>query len=149
MNNNQVAVITKNVSANDGRLDVGLLAVLLGKQKGHVIKKIERTFPKDALSKMESGCLQMGGKGAVRENRTLLLDKYQAVAVAAMYDPMISIGLLKALEAAIAGLNEVTEANTLGEAKSVAERVIGDIKSYQGCGYLSSDERHTAFKNLR
>lgn len=148
MNNNQVAVITKNVSANDGRLDVGLLAVLLGKTKGNVIRKIENTFPNELLIKMKSKVSQPVGFG-VRENKTLLLDKYQAVAVAAMYDPMISIGLLKALEAAIAGLNEVTEANTLGEAKSVAERVIGDIKSYQGCGYLSSDERHTAFKNLR
>lgn len=149
MNNNQVAVIAKNVTANDGRLDVGLLAVLLGKQKGHVIKKIQKSFPKELLSKMESGCLQMGGNGAVRQNKTLLLDKYQAVAVAAMYDPMISIGLLQALESALSGLNAVTNAATLGEAKAAAEVAMNNIKSYQGCGHLSSDERHTALKNLR
>lgn len=149
MNNNQVAVITKNVTANDGRLDVGLLAVLLGKRKDNVIRKIENTFPKDALLKMRDDKHSQQPNGGFKRDKTLLLDKYQAVAVAAMYDPMISIGLLQALEAAIAGLSAVTEANTLGEAKSVAERVIGDIRSYQGCGHLSSDERHTALKNLR
>ncbi|NWA64168.1 hypothetical protein HX773_25090 [Pantoea sp. B9002] len=149
MNNNQVAVITKNVTANDGRLDVGLLAVLLGKRKDNVIRKIENTFPKDALLKMRDDKHSQQPNGGFKRDKTLLLDKYQAVAVAAMYDPMISIGLLQALESALSGLNAVTNAATLGEAKAAAEVAMNNIKSYQGCGHLSSDERHTALKNLR
>ncbi|TSJ58136.1 hypothetical protein FND52_08905 [Atlantibacter subterranea] len=152
LSSNQLAVINKEFSDNNETLSAGLLARLLGKQKGHVIRKIESLFPKQLLSKMETNSYQIVGLGGMRENRDYRLNRKQAIALAMTYDVMLGMALVDALDNAIAGLNAVTEANTLEDAQSTAALALGAVKtslSYDNCDHLSSNERHTALKRLR
>lgn len=152
MNNNQIAVINTEFTKNDQKISVGTLAIILGKQKGHVVRKMEREFSPESLSQMENHCLvSNGGRGgvAVREVKDYLLPRKEAVALAMMYDINIGMALLDALETLAKALEDITEAETLGDAKTIAKTALSDPKSYLGCSYLSSDEKHTALKRLR
>lgn len=53
---------------------LGALAKGLGKQKGHVIRKLEGSFSQEHISNLESSYLQTIGNGATREVLTYMLD---------------------------------------------------------------------------
>lgn len=106
LNSSQVGFLKASMSGQDGLIEIGALAKILGKQKGNVIRKLEAQLPADALFKMRSGYLQQGGKNSVRENVTYHLDPKTAGALVMSYDMMLGIEVLTILQGALAELKK-------------------------------------------
>ncbi|EGB9135746.1 hypothetical protein H8O99_000151 [Escherichia coli] len=57
----QAAYLTRAMTTGGGLIELGELAKGLGKQKGHVVRKLESNFDPSLLSKMESKEIQVTG----------------------------------------------------------------------------------------
>ncbi|HGW6118435.1 hypothetical protein ACUNEK_05550 [Serratia sp. IR-2025] len=56
---NQIAYLNRAMTDGKGLIEIGELARGLGKQKGHVIRKLEKSFDAHELSKMERSDISM------------------------------------------------------------------------------------------
>ncbi|WP_409075725.1 hypothetical protein ACF2G4_06600 [Pantoea sp. C3] len=94
---NQIAYLNRAMTDGEGLIEIGELARGLGKQKGHVIRKLEKSFDESLLSKMESKDIQLTGFGK-REVKTYMLDYKTAGAIAMSYDLQLGLEVLNILE---------------------------------------------------
>ncbi|TNH42274.1 hypothetical protein [Photorhabdus luminescens] len=117
----QAAYLTRAMTTGGGLIELGELARGLGKQKGHVVKKLESNFNADALSKMESGYIQQGGKGASRTVKTYMLDYKTAGALAMSYDLQLGVEVLTLLEEAVQTIGVMTKAVQAGDTQAALE----------------------------
>ncbi|HGN0240654.1 TPA: hypothetical protein ACKRJR_000215 [Proteus mirabilis] len=121
---NQEAFLTRAIKSGEGRIEIGELATALGKQKGHMIRKLEKSFDTHELSKMETSTISMtylNGKQVQREVSTYMLDPKVAGALAMSYDLQLGVKVLTILEEAINTIEQVSKATTLSQAKEATE----------------------------
>ncbi|WHT00462.1 MAG: hypothetical protein LZT29_03529 [Pantoea stewartii] len=153
LSSGQIAYLHRAVTDGEGLIEIGELAKGLGKQKGHIVKKLQKSFDKDALSKMESGYIQKGGKGAQRTVSTYMLDYKTAGALAMSYDLQLGIEVLTILEDSLKTIQAMTieaaKGNTAGvlrEAASFSERYRARLEYRPGAS--ENEDRSTALKRL-
>ncbi|CAI0817122.1 hypothetical protein [Serratia quinivorans] len=111
---NQTAYLRRAMTEGNGLIEIGELAKSLGKQKGHIIRKLEGMFPQSLLSKMETKVRQRTGFGE-RTVSTYMLDRMTAGALAMSYDGMLGIEVLTILEEAVTTINKADEALKAGD----------------------------------
>jgi len=56
---NQIAYLNRAMTDGEGLIEIGELAKGLGKQKGHIVKKLQKSFDDTELSKMERSEISM------------------------------------------------------------------------------------------
>lgn len=149
----QTAYLSRAVTEGNGLIEIGELAKGLGKQKGHVIRKLEGMFPPDWLSKMETQNQIISGKGRSQAVKTYMLDRKTAGALAMSYDGMLGIEVLTILEEAINAVNKADAALKAGNHEA-AQKALSTFRE-QRVAYLQykqdgteADDRRTALARI-
>ncbi|HFS3874008.1 TPA: hypothetical protein ACHY0R_001092, partial [Escherichia coli] len=108
----QAAYLTRAMTTGGGLIELGELAKGLGKQKAHVVRKLEANFDKERLSKMETHLTVMGGnhKNVAQTVKTYMLDYKTAGALAMSYDLQLGVEVLTLLEEAVQTIGAMTGA---------------------------------------
>lgn len=106
----QAAYLTRAMTTGGGLIELGELAKGLGKQKAHVVRKLEANFDKERLSKMETHLTVMGGnhKNVAQTVKTYMLDYKTAGALAMSYDLQLGVEVLTLLEEAVQTIGAMT-----------------------------------------
>ncbi|MEF4874570.1 hypothetical protein U9Z84_05030, partial [Escherichia coli] len=116
----QAAYLTRAMTTGGGLIELGELAKGLGKQKAHVVRKLEANFDKERLSKMETHLTVMGGnyKNVAQTVKTYMLDYKTAGALAMSYDLQLGVEVLTLLEEAVQTIGAMTSAVQAGDTQA-------------------------------
>lgn len=119
----QAAYLTRAMTTGGGLIELGELAKGLGKQKAHVVRKLEANFDKERLSKMETHLTVMGGnyKNVAQTVKTYMLDYKTAGALAMSYDLQLGVEVLTLLEEAVQTIGAMTSAVQAGDTQAALE----------------------------
>ncbi|EPC9792057.1 hypothetical protein ACR3Z7_005269 [Klebsiella variicola] len=150
---NQIAYLSRAMSDGKGLIDIGELARGLGKQKGHVIRKLEKAFSAEQLSKMETCKTVTVNNGASQTISTYMLDYKTAGALAMSYDLQLGIEVLTILEDSLSTIQAMTieaakdnSAGVLKAAASFRERYRERLEFRPGAS--ENEDRSVALKRL-
>lgn len=146
----QATYLTRAMTTGGGLIELGELAKGLGKQKGHVVRKLESNFDPSLLSKMESKEIQVTGFGQ-REVSTYMLDYKTAGALAMSYNLQLGIEVLTILEEALQTIGAMTKAVQEGDTQAALEASLSFSESFRKrVEYLPTDsENATRSKALK
>lgn len=151
---NQIAYLNRAMSDGKGLIEIGELARGLGKQKGNVIKKLERIFSEERLLKLKNRSLvPNGGNGAMREVSTYMLDYKTAGALAMSYDGMLGIEVLTILEDSLSTIQAMTIEAAKDNSAGVLKAAAGFRERYRERlefrpGASENEDRSVALKRL-
>lgn len=154
LSTNQIAYLHRAMTDGEGLIELGELAKGLGKQKGHVVRKLEANFNKEHLSKMET-CLTVYGNGqnSGQVIKTYMLDYKTAGALAMSYDLQLGVEVLTILEDSLKTITAMTieaaKGNTAGvlrEAASFSEQYRARLEYRPGAS--EKEDRSTALRRL-
>lgn len=151
---NQIAYLSRAMSDGKGLIDIGELARGLGKQKGHVIRKLEGMFPESYLSKMEKYKeVSIGVHGQTRKVKTYMLDQKTAGALAMSYDGMLGIEVLTILEDSLSTIQAMTIEAAKDNSAGVLKAAAGFRERYRERlafrpGASENEDRSVALKRL-
>jgi len=154
LNTNQTAYLTRAIKDGKGLIEIGEFAQGLGKQKGHVVRKLEKSFSAEQLSKMENRTLiSNGGNGAQREVSTYMLDHKTAAALAMSYDLQLGIEVLTLLEEALQTITAMTIEAAKDNSAGVLKEAARFSEAYKArfeyrVGASENDDRSTALRRL-
>ncbi|EPR0416837.1 hypothetical protein ACUZIQ_002843 [Enterobacter hormaechei] len=149
----QAAYLTRAMTTGGGLIELGELAKGLGKQKAHVVRKLEANFDKERLSKMETHLTVMGGnhKNVAQTVKTYMLDYKTAGALAMSYDLQLGVEVLTLLEDAVQTIGAMTKAVQEGDTQAALEASLSFSESFRKrVEYLPTDsENATRSKALK
>ncbi|EIX9776482.1 TPA: hypothetical protein ACGB05_001411 [Klebsiella aerogenes] len=151
---NQIAYLSRAMSDGKGLIEIGELARGLGKQKGNVIKKLERIFSEERLLKLKNRSLvPNGGNGAMREVSTYMLDYKTAGALAMSYDGELGIEVLTILEDSLSTIQAITIEAAKDNSAGVLKAAAGFRERYRERlafrpGASENEDRSIALKRL-
>lgn len=151
----QAAYLTRAMTTGGGLIELGELAKGLGKQKAHVVRKLEANFDKERLSKMETHLTVMGGnhKNVAQTVKTYMLDYKTAGALAMSYDLQLGVEVLTLLEEAVQTIGAMTGAVQAGDTQAALEASLLFIErmrnrlEYTSCE-TENETRSVALKRL-
>lgn len=155
LSTSQIAYLHRAMSDGEGLIEIGEFARGLGKQKVHIIKKLEKAFDKEWLSKMETHFEVMGGKhrNVAQRVKTYMLDYKTAGALAMSYDLQLGVEVLTILEDSLSAIQAMTieaaKDNTAGVLKAAAdfrERYRERLQFRPGAS--ENEDRSVALKRL-
>ena len=154
LSGNQITFLRRAMADGKGLIEIGELAMGLGKQKGNVIRKLEGMFPAEYLFNLKNSYIKPVANGASRSIKTYMLDYKTAGALAMSYDGMLGIQVLNILEDSLKTLqameNEAAKGNSDGVLKAAAsfrERNLGYLEYRAGAS--ENEDRNTALRKLK
>ncbi|MFP1890393.1 hypothetical protein ACLEEJ_03390 [Lonsdalea quercina] len=155
LSSNQIAYLNRAMTDGKGLIEIGELARGLGKQKGNIIRKLEKAFSNEQLFKMKNRIvISNGSNGAQRTVETYMLDYKTAGALAMSYDLQLGIEVLTIFEDSLKTIQEMTieaardnSAGVLKAAASFRERYRGRLEHYSDD--LERETRSVSLNRLR
>lgn len=155
LSTNQIAYLHRAMSDGKGLIEIGELARGLGKQKGHIIRKLEKAFDKERLSEMETHFEVMGGnnRNVAQRVKTYILDYKTAGALAMSYNLQLGIEVLTILEDSLHTIQEMTIEAEKNNPAGVLRAAAGFREQYRErlqfrSGASEKEDRSVALKRL-
>ncbi len=151
----QAAYLTRAITTGGGLIELGELAKGLGKQKAHVVRKLEANFDKERLSKMETHLTVMGGnhKNVAQTVKTYMLDYKTAGALAMSYDLQLGVEVITLLEESVQTIGAMTKAVQAGDTQAALEASLSFSERMRNrleytSGETENETRSVALKRL-
>ncbi|MEH4773379.1 hypothetical protein PO328_25150, partial [Escherichia coli] len=151
----QAAYLTRAMTTGGGLIELGELAKGLGKQKAHVVRKLEANFDKERLSKMETHLTVMGGnhKNVAQTVKTYMLDYKTAGALVMSYDLQLGVEVLTLLEETVQTIGAMTRAVQAGDTQAALEASLSFSERMRNrleytSGETENETRSVALKRL-
>lgn len=153
LNTNQTAYLTRAIKDGKGLIEIGEFAQGLGKQKGHVVRKLEKSFSAEQLSKMETCKTVTVNNNASQVVSTYMLDHKTAAALAMSYDLQLGIEVLTLLEEALQTITAMTIEAAKDNSAGVLKEAARFSEAYKArfeyrVGASENDDRSTALRRL-